>query len=144
LFIDLDHFKQVNDTLGHPAGDALLCEIATRLQAGLRHCDSICRQGGDEFVLLLGEIADRSVASRIAGRVLQALSEPVLFEGRQIRVGGSIGISLYPEHGKDFEPLISRADKALYRAKHDGRSRYCFYVPERDEEHRAGAALENA
>jgi diguanylate cyclase (GGDEF)-like protein len=144
LFIDLDHFKDVNDTLGHPAGDALLCEIAQRLQAILRDCDSVCRQGGDEFVLLLGEIADRNVASRIAGRVLQALSEPVLLEGREIRVGGSIGISLYPEHGKAFEPLISRADKALYRAKHDGRSRYCFYRPEHGEQRTADETLENA
>lgn len=144
LFIDLDHFKTVNDTHGHPAGDALLREIAERLQAVLRHCDSVCRQGGDEFVLLLGEIADRNVVSRIAGRVLQALNEPVLFQGRQIRIGGSIGISLYPEHGKDFEPLISRADKALYRAKHDGRSRYCFYARERDEERKASGALEKA
>lgn len=127
LFVDLDHFKAVNDTFGHPVGDALLCEVANRLQACLRGGDSACRQGGDEFLLLLTEVEDRAVTAAIAKRVLALLCEPILLGGQRLEVGGSIGISMYPDDGTDFEVLISRSDRALYAAKHAGRAQFRFF-----------------
>lgn len=144
LFIDLDYFKEVNDTLGHPAGDALLCEIANRLRDILRGCDSVCRQGGDEFVLLLGDIDERQSVEAVATRVLNALSEPVHFERHEIHIACSIGISLYPEHGDNFDLLNAQADKALYRAKRLGRGRHCYYDPKIDDQASPHVTMEEA
>ncbi len=127
LFVDLDRFKAVNDALGHHAGDTLLVEVAGRLKTCLREVDSVCRQGGDEFILLLGEVADRRAVERVAGRVIEALAAPVDVDGREVYVSGSVGISIYPDDGRDFDQLVRRADEALYRVKREGRASYRFY-----------------
>ncbi|MBK1717757.1 sensor domain-containing diguanylate cyclase [Thiocystis violacea] len=132
LFVDLDRFKQVNDTLGHPTGDALLNALAERLRALLREGDSVCRHGGDEFLLVMPTAADRAKVSGVAERLIQSLSTPVEIAGNLVQVGCSIGISLYPSDGDDFDLLVSRADMALYRAKHQGRGTYRFFTPELD------------
>lgn len=131
LFIDLDRFKQVNDTLGHAAGDSLLRVLAGRLRECLRSGDSVCRQGGDEFLVLLVDIAGRDGIAAVAERIVQSLRDPVELAGEQIQVGCSIGISLYPDDGDDFELLVSRADQALYQAKHQGRNSYRFFLADR-------------
>ena len=125
LFIDLDRFKEVNDSLGHPAGDALLCQVAQRLLVHLRGTDSVCRQGGDEFLVIFGDLADSEAAAVLAQRVMETLAEPIELEERLIRVSASIGVGVYPDDGKDFESLIRRTDKALYRAKRQGGACYC-------------------
>lgn len=132
MFIDLDRFKAVNDSLGHAAGDRLLCEIAQRLRHCLRDVDSISRQGGDEFILLLGEVADRNAVAHVAERILEILAEPIRIDDVRAEVGGSIGISLFPDHGSDFDLLVRCADTALFRAKREGRGDYRFFDPAED------------
>lgn len=132
LFIDLDKFKEVNDSLGHGVGDLLLRAIGIRLLDSLRHADSVCRHGGDEFLLLVGDAADQVTVAGVAERIIHSLQEPLEIEGRTIKIGCSIGISLYPDDGEDFERLVCRADKALYRAKRQGRGKYRFFAHELD------------
>lgn len=127
LFVDLDKFKEVNDTLGHAAGDTLLKVVSNRLRACLRQGDSICRQGGDEFLLLLTEATDESAVASVAERVVESLQMPAQLAGREVRIGCSIGIGLYPHDGDSFDLVVSRADKALYRAKRDGGDQYRFF-----------------
>jgi diguanylate cyclase (GGDEF)-like protein len=116
LLLDLDGFKQVNDTLGHAAGDALLCVVADRLRGALRASDTVARLGGDEFALLLPDTEeDGAVAA--ARKVLAALAQPVPLESHLAEVGGSIGIALHPVHGRDQESLLACADQAMYEAK---------------------------
>jgi len=122
LFLDLDHFKEVNDTLGHPAGDRLLQSTAKRLQACVRHTDTVCRQGGDEFVILLSEVVKVSDALLTAGKVIAAMTKPLRISGRRISVTVSIGISFYPDDGGDADTLVRAADKAMYLAKRNGRN----------------------
>ena len=133
LFIDLDRFKQVNDTRGHAAGDSLLRVLADRLRDCLRVGDSVCRQGGDEFLVLLVDITDRAVVVTVAERIVQSLCAPVDLLGGQVQVGCSIGISLYPSDGDDFEVPLNRADQALYRVKHEGRAGYRFFTSDQDQ-----------
>jgi diguanylate cyclase (GGDEF)-like protein len=133
LFIDLDRFKEVNDSFGHSIGDALLRVVAERLSDCLRAGDSVCRHGGDEFLLLLGEVSDREVVATIAERVLKTITQPVTLETHQISIGCSIGISMYPDDGEDFDILIHRADAALYRAKNQGRGIFCFFSAGTDD-----------
>ena len=133
LFLDLDRFKEVNDTLGHTAGDTLLKAVSNQLRACLRQGDSICRQGGDEFLLLLTEAADESAVASVAERILESLQRPIQLAGREVRIGCSIGISLYPHDGDSFDLVVGRADKALYRAKRDGGNRYRFFATELDD-----------
>ncbi|NEV62196.1 GGDEF domain-containing protein [Thiorhodococcus minor] len=132
LFIDLDKFKEVNDSMGHGAGDLLLRAVGIRLLDSLRHADSVCRHGGDEFLLLVGDAADHLTVAGVAARVIHALQEPIEIEGQAIKIGCSIGISLYPDDGEDFEHLVCRADKALYRAKRQGRGKYRFFTHDLD------------
>ncbi|WP_439574178.1 EAL domain-containing protein [Phreatobacter sp.] len=128
LFLDIDHFKDVNDSLGHSAGDTLLIEIAQRLKAQTRTGDLVSRLGGDEFVVLLADCsADH--ASGIAARIRQALAVPVTVEGMALPVSASVGISLYPEDGKDREALLKHADTAMYDAKNSGRGTHRFFSP---------------
>ncbi|MCB1954629.1 MAG: diguanylate cyclase [Rhodocyclaceae bacterium] len=127
LFIDLDRFKAVNDSLGHAAGDQLLCEVSRRLTACLREVDSLSRQGGDEFILLLGEVADRCAVARVAKRLLEVMGEPLRIDGRTVAVSGSVGISIFPDDGGDFDQLVRRADEALYQVKREGRADYRFF-----------------
>lgn len=130
LFIDLDRFKQVNDTLGHKAGDLLLAEIARRLKRCVRPDDTVARLGGDEFVVLAECGEDDTAASSIAGKLLAALNEPFALGSHSIRPSASIGISLCPQDGIDPERLLQDADCALYRAKQDGRECFRFYHPD--------------
>jgi diguanylate cyclase (GGDEF)-like protein/PAS domain S-box-containing protein len=126
LFIDLDGFKQVNDTLGHEMGDRLLVTIAGRLNNILRVSDTVARLGGDEFTIILRAIPKEDIAARVAEKILIAIAEPIALENNVARVSASIGISIYPLNSQDTETLIKQADSAMYRAKHMGKNRYIF------------------
>ncbi|MFN2309418.1 MAG: EAL domain-containing protein [Gammaproteobacteria bacterium] len=127
LFVDLDNFKAVNDSLGHAAGDQLLQAIVTRLIITLRDTDTASRQGGDEFILLLNEIPNSKAVERIAATLLERLSAALEIDGHILKPSCSIGISLYPEDGRDFDSLLQRADMAMYKAKEAGRNTYRFF-----------------
>ncbi|MEW6353740.1 MAG: EAL domain-containing protein [Pseudomonadota bacterium] len=131
LVMDLDRFKDVNDTLGHHAGDLLLQQVALRLHSALRKSDTIARLGGDEFAVLLPE-ADGERAARAASKIVTALERPFLSGGRSFAIGASIGIALFPDHGADHITLLRRADVAMYAAKR-ARSGYAIYDPEQDQ-----------
>lgn len=126
LFIDLDGFKKVNDTLGHEMGDRLLITVASRLNNCLRGSDTVARLGGDEFTVILRAIPKKEVAAKVAEKILLTITEPILLEGNVARVSASIGISIYPSNSHDTETIIKQADAAMYRAKHMGKNRYEF------------------
>jgi diguanylate cyclase (GGDEF)-like protein len=126
-FLDLDRFKQINDTLGHEAGDQLLREVATRLRACVRDSDTVARLGGDEFVVLLPEVGDSMGAAALAQKILAVIARPFTLIGQEFRVTGSIGISSYPEDGLDEQTLKKNADIAMYQAKTEGRNNFQFY-----------------
>ena len=132
LFLDLDNFKTINDSLGHPAGDDLLCQVAARLQQVVRSGDTVCRQGGDEFLLCLGEVSDRDDAARAALKVLERLSVPFTVSGHQVLMSCSLGIALAPDDGADFDILLKKADMAMYKAKVSGRNAWRCYDQEMD------------
>ncbi|OLP18899.1 hypothetical protein BST81_08260 [Leptolyngbya sp. 'hensonii'] len=129
MFLDLDHFKTINDTLGHAIGDKLLQVVASRLAACLREGDVISRWGGDEFTLLLPRIVHPEDATKIAQRILEALKPPFQIEAQELYISSSIGIALYPTDGEDVQTLLRNADAALYCAKEQGRNNYQFYTP---------------
>ena len=131
MLIDLDHFKEINDTLGHHFGDVLLQQIGPRLAGTLRSEDMMARLGGDEFGLVLPDLDDEATATRIAERILEELERPLAVETLQLDVSGSIGIALYPTHSEDVETLLRRADVAMYAAKESG-SGYEVYSPSLD------------
>jgi diguanylate cyclase (GGDEF)-like protein/PAS domain S-box-containing protein len=134
LLLDLDRFKQVNDTLGHPAGDTLLIEVATRLKLLLRETDVLARLGGDEFAIIqAGEANQRDAARALAERIIASLAKPFAIDAADINIGTSIGIALAPEHGAGSDSLLKMADLALYRAKSAGRNGYCFFAQEMSE-----------
>jgi diguanylate cyclase (GGDEF)-like protein len=126
LFLDLDHFKEINDTLGHDIGDVLLKESANRLLACVRETDTVARMGGDEFTVILAEIKAPEHAQHVAQSILNAMLEPFDLNGKRCNVGCSIGIARYPEHGMDSETLLKNADTAMYHAKRK-RNAYCDY-----------------
>lgn len=126
LFVDLDDFKAVNDSLGHAMGDAVLQSVANRLRHALRNTDTVCRQGGDEFVILLSEINNAKDADLVAKQLVTALAAPHRLGDRELRVTASIGISIYPDHGQDAERLVHCADLAMYKAKKLGGG-YCSF-----------------
>ena len=128
LFVDLDHFKLINDSLGHRVGDLLLRAVAQRLAGHLREIDTVARVGGDEFVLVLPDMHEENAAAETAQRILESLAEPYPIESHTLQVTPSIGISLYPQHGSDVETLISRADSAMYHAKQMGRKNYQLFT----------------
>ncbi len=127
LFIDLDNFKQINDNLGHKAGDRLLRDLSRKLTACVRSTDLVCRHGGDEFVVLLSEINDSEDAGGVAAKMWSSAARPVHVQGQSVELELSIGISLYPDDGDDLESLMQKADTAMYRAKLYGGGGYCFY-----------------
>jgi diguanylate cyclase (GGDEF)-like protein len=129
LFLDLDHFKAINDTLGHDAGDALLGEAARRLAALVRKNDTVSRLGGDEFVLVISEAHGPGDAERVAAKAIQSLGCPFALDGNEIRVGASIGIAFAPTDGTDGATLLKYADAAMYQAKREGRSSFRSYSP---------------
>jgi len=143
LFLDMDRFKVVNDTLGHMIGDGLLQAVAQRLRGTLREGDTLARIGGDEFMLLLPHIPSRDSVTLIARKVLAALREPFNIEGHELFVGMSIGIALYPDDGDTMESLIKHADIAMYSAKEQGRNDFRFFTQDMRQAHTGRLALEN-
>lgn len=133
FLIDLDRFKEVNDTLGHALGDALLRQAARRLVACVRQSDAVARLGGDEFTVVLGNSHDGSHVETAAQKIVDALAEPLQLEGEQAYVTASIGITLYPSDAKDIDELIRNADQAMYAAKERGRNRFCYFTPAQQE-----------
>jgi len=130
IFLDLDHFKYINDSLGPATGDKLLQSVSRRLLANVRGCDTVCRLGGDEFVVLLSDIICSEDASRSATRILLSLGAPHVIAGQDLHIDGSIGISIYPEDGEDTEMLIENADTAMQHAKESGRNNFQFFKAE--------------
>ena len=129
-FLDLDRFKQINDTLGHEAGDQLLKEVATRLKACTRESDTVARLGGDEFVVLLPQLEDEKYAAIVAQKILTAVARPFGLMGQEFRVTASVGISTYPQDGLDEQTLTKNADIAMYQAKAEGKNNFQFYSEE--------------
>ena len=127
LFLDLDKFKQVNDTLGHDVGDLLLQKVASTLQSLLRAGDTVARQGGDEFTMVLPNLVLKHDAVQLADKILRALEQPCTLKGHLLQVTISVGIALFPENGEDKNSLLKHADVALYRAKQAGRNNAQFY-----------------
>lgn len=134
LFLDLDNFKVVNDSLGHPTGDKLLKLLAERFAKRLREEDTIARIGGDEFVVLIEDVVTESTVADIAQALLDEIKEPIHFEGHELSVGASVGISIYPQNGENATDLIKNADAAMYLAKDSGRNSFKFYTPKLTEE----------
>ncbi|MFC4161174.1 sensor domain-containing protein [Chitinimonas lacunae] len=129
LFIDLDRFKHINDSLGHGVGDEVLRQVSTRLRWCLRGSDTVSRLGGDEFVVLLPELNDCDDAAAVASKILDTTAWPFQVEGHELSVTPSIGIALYPDHGEDLDALLKCADTAMYHAKSSGRNNYQFFAP---------------
>lgn len=130
MFLDLDRFKRINDTLGHSGGDELLKQVAQRLTGCVRAGDTIARPGGDEFVIVLTEIGHSLDAARVAEKIIEALASPVRIDDRPVRITPSIGIALYPDNEcDDVEELMIKADMAMYAAKEAGRNAYRFFQP---------------
>jgi diguanylate cyclase (GGDEF)-like protein len=142
MFVDLDRFKTINDSLGHAVGDVLLKEVAQRLVKQLRVGDTICRIGGDEFVVVLPEIKRSADAAHVAQKVIEQLSLPVTVEERDLIVTPSIGIAVYPDDGRDAETLIRNSDAAMYHAKEMGRANYQFFTAEMNQAASRRLALE--
>lgn len=128
MLLDLDHFKEVNDTLGHACGDELIKEVASRLKQVLRDSDVVARLGGDEFAIVLGNLFQQILAAEIAQKILSALMEPFEIDGETVFVTASIGVALYPDDGKELDDLFKYADQAMYHAKRQGRNRFSFYT----------------
>jgi diguanylate cyclase (GGDEF)-like protein/PAS domain S-box-containing protein len=134
VFLDLDNFKKINDSLGHATGDALLKEVAARLKHCVRDSDTISRQGGDEFVLILREQHGTESCLPVLAKIMETLQEPFFSEGNELSTSASIGVALYPQDGPDFDILRKKADMAMYRAKEAGRNTYRFFDEAMDEE----------
>ncbi|MBW3671694.1 MAG: EAL domain-containing protein, partial [Acidobacteria bacterium] len=143
MFIDLDHFKSVNDTLGHNVGNQLLQLVAFRLQRALREGDTVARMGGDEFIVVLGALQKPEDAERVAQKLLDHISRPYLLDGKEFIVTASIGIAVYPEDGSDTETLMRNADVAMYRAKESGRNAIAYGSHAKNEKVIQTMSLEN-
>lgn len=150
MFLDLDRFKSINDSLGHAVGDELLKQVAQRIESAVRAVDTVSRLGGDEFIVILRELSGADDAVRVADKIIQALAQPVHTQGHDLRVTPSIGISLYPDDGFEALQLMKNADTAMYHAKSSGRNNFQFFAPHMNEdatrlfrlEHQLGRALE--
>jgi diguanylate cyclase (GGDEF)-like protein len=127
MLVDLDGFKEINDRCGHRTGDAVLLEVARRLAACVRKADTLARQGGDEFVVVIPEVAQETDCQVVADKILRALASPARVEGEELRLGASIGVSLYPADAGDGEALLRNADAAMYRAKRAGGNQIRYY-----------------
>jgi diguanylate cyclase (GGDEF)-like protein/PAS domain S-box-containing protein len=127
MFLDLDGFKQVNDTLGHEAGDLLLREVSKRLRHIIRESDTVARVGGDEFTFVLNSVASKEGVALVADKIVAALAEPFDLKGKQCHIGGSIGISIFPDDADDLGQLVSQADEAMYLSKQSGKNTHRFY-----------------
>ena len=134
MFIDLDQFKEVNDTLGHATGDALLCHVAAEFSNMLREEDTVCRQGGDEFAIVLTDVASAADVAQAVERVMQVSNRRATIAGHELPMSMSVGIAMFPQDGADFDGLMQCADTAMYRAKASGRNAYRFYDPQMNVE----------
>jgi len=143
MFLDLDRFKQVNDSLGHAAGDELLREAAQRLQSNVRESDTVSRLGGDEFLVICPEISENADWEQFAQQMLKTLSAPFYIGDHEFFIGASIGIAAFPHGGREPHKLLKNADIAMYAAKEQGRNRYCYYDPSMDAAAIEGMRLEN-
>ncbi len=143
LFVDLDRFKQVNDTLGHDIGDQVLLTVGERLKSRLRESDILARLGGDEFTIILPHLRDQMDASMVARTLVKNLSEPLSVAGYDIHIGASVGISIYPDNGEDANTLLKNADIAMYQAKEGGRGGFCFFQEEMNDALSRKAELES-
>ena len=141
LLLDLDHFKEVNDTLGHAVGDTLLVQASERISACLRSTDTLARMGGDEFAIILTDMGDGSMAGQLAQEIVDCLCQPFLLEGQQTLISGSIGISSYPQDGDNIDELMKQADQAMYNAKARGRNGYSIFTSELQTKTKVGASL---
>ncbi len=130
LFMDLDNFKTVNDTLGHPIGDKLIKAVAARLKMSVRDSDTVCRHGGDEFLILLADINTTTCITQVTGKILERLADPFEIDGQELSTSISMGIAVYPDDGNEFDTLLKKADTAMYDAKQAGRNTYRFYTSE--------------
>jgi diguanylate cyclase (GGDEF)-like protein len=128
LFVDLDRFKAVNDSYGHPVGDTLLRDAALRLQSCVRESDTISRHGGDEFLVVLNEVQDSQVPAQVAAKIMSVLSQSFHIEGHEASISASVGIAVYPDDGADFDELLKKADTAMYHAKEAGRNAFRFHT----------------
>jgi len=142
MLIDLDRFKAVNDTLGHPIGDALLRLVAKRLRSVVRQSDAIARLGGDEFAILASPALEQGEMAALAGRIIDVIGRPYLVDGHLVNIGASIGLAVAPQDGHEYNQLLKSADLALYTAKNAGRSTYSFFEPAMDTRALARRALE--
>jgi diguanylate cyclase (GGDEF)-like protein len=142
LCLDLDNFKSVNDTLGHPFGDQLLQSVAGRLSRELRQQDTIARLGGDEFAVLQADVDDPEAVIELVQRLLVLISDPYEIDGHQVTIGASIGVAVAPWDGEDPDRLLKNADMALYRAKAEGKGAFRFFEPEMDARVQARRLLE--
>ena len=143
LFVDLDTFKAINDSLGHDAGDAALVEVAHRLSHVLRASDTVARLGGDEFVVLLPDVGDEANALRIGQKLVDALQAPASVRGFNVHLAASVGVALFPAHGDSASELTHHADVAMYEAKQAGGARICLFSPDMKERKQALSALED-
>lgn len=135
MLVDLDRFKVINDTRGHKVGDAVLQEVARRLRATIRGADTVARQGGDEFVVVLPELRKTADAPRVATKILHEFARPITVDAEQFSINASIGIALFPQDGTEPEALLKQADMAMYKAKSAGRGRFDFAtrMPQQDD-----------
>jgi diguanylate cyclase (GGDEF)-like protein/PAS domain S-box-containing protein len=143
LFLDLDHFKLVNDTLGHTLGDALLREVGVRLKRAVREGDTVARVGGDEFTIVLQDLEKKEDAASVAQKVIRAVSEPVIIDGHRLYVTTSVGVTVFPDDGEDAETLLKNADNAVYRAKAQGRNTYQMSTAELNQAMHDRLAIES-
>jgi diguanylate cyclase (GGDEF)-like protein len=143
LYIDLDGFKLVNDSLGHPIGDSLLAQVAARFQTRVRRSDTLARLGGDEFTVILESLHAKEGAALAAKSLLDVLKPPFFVDGHQLTIGASVGISVFPDNGKDGDELMQQADSAMYAAKRDGTNRTMYFTPEIGSLVRERLSLEN-
>jgi diguanylate cyclase (GGDEF)-like protein/PAS domain S-box-containing protein len=143
LFLDLDHFKLINDTLGHTLGDALLREVGVRLKRAVREGDTVARVGGDEFTIVLQDLEKKEDAASVAQKVLRAVAEPVVIDGHRLYVTTSVGVTVFPDDGEDAETLLKNADNAVYRAKAQGRNTYQMSTAELNQSMHDRLALES-
>jgi diguanylate cyclase (GGDEF)-like protein/PAS domain S-box-containing protein len=125
MYIDLDRFKPVNDTLGHQIGDLLLIAVANRLKSQVREVDTVSRFGGDEFAILVSDVTAQNDVAKLADKILAALSQPFILDGHTVNTSGSVGIAMYPDDGDDMEAILAKADAAMYRAKNGGAPNAC-------------------
>ena len=129
LFVDIDHFKRINDTLGHDAGDQVLVQFSQRLRQCVREVDTVARQGGDEFILLLTELRDAADARQVAEKIIAALGAPFTIRGESLRVAASVGVAVYPDDDESIEELVEKADLAMYAAKQRGKGTSVRFLP---------------